>query len=560
MFQNDELIFADDNKAFPETGKEEKKENWKIMIVDDEEGVHLVTKLALEGFEFEGKGLEFISAYSGEEAKRLIKENPDTAVILLDVVMEEDDAGLKVAEYIRKELENRTTRIILRTGQPGQAPEQQVIVDYDINDYKTKTELTAQKLFTTVVAALRSYRDLKIIENGKKGLEKIIEASASIFELKSFEKFVEGVLKQLTSFLNIESNSIYMKTSYFATTDETGELYIVAGTGKYSDLKRKKLKEAVNEEVYNLIKKAVDEQRTVYGDNACAVFFKYKDNGFSVIYIEGYRPLDKWNEKLFTIFCNNIAIALDNVILLEKIIKKEVEIEEYISERDKMKKTLEKYIGKERADNILSREDILKSDKKYATILFLDIRDFTKLTEEMDPEKVIGLLNDFFTRVVDIIFEFGGSLDKFIGDGLLAVFGVPVECENKEEKAVKTALKIKEVVEKWNKERIERGEKPIKISIGIHSGEVISGNIGSRKRLEYTIIGKNVNITSRVESLNREFNTDILITKETYEKVKDKVEVEKQQPVFVKGISIPMETFKVVKFKDNSEEKSDQNN
>jgi CheY-like chemotaxis protein len=138
---------------------------WEIMLVDDEEEIHHITQVALANFTFEGRGLTFINAYSGQQAQELIRAHPNAALILLDVVMETDEAGLHVVKYIRDSLDNHLVRIVLRTGQPGHAPEQKVIVDYDINDYKAKTELTNQKLFTTVVAALRAFRHLNIIES-----------------------------------------------------------------------------------------------------------------------------------------------------------------------------------------------------------------------------------------------------------------------------------------------------------------------------------------------------------------------------------------------------------
>jgi CheY-like chemotaxis protein len=144
----DDFLFSDEPQ---EVESDVVKGTWKVIIVDDEPEVHAVTKLALSDFEFQDKRLEFISAYSGAEAKVQIDNNPDAAIVLLDVVMETDDAGLKVAQYIREVAKNNHIRIILRTGQPGQAPERQVIVNYDINDYKSKTELTAQKLFTVVM-------------------------------------------------------------------------------------------------------------------------------------------------------------------------------------------------------------------------------------------------------------------------------------------------------------------------------------------------------------------------------------------------------------------------
>jgi len=135
--------------------------SWKILIVDDEAEVHQSSKLLLKNFTFEDKPLTFISAYSAAEAKGLMAKHPDIAMVFLDVVMEEDDAGLKLVEYIRKVLKNSSVRIVLRTGQPGQAPEAEVILNYDINDYKTKVELTYEKLISTVTTSLRAYRVLK---------------------------------------------------------------------------------------------------------------------------------------------------------------------------------------------------------------------------------------------------------------------------------------------------------------------------------------------------------------------------------------------------------------
>lgn len=130
---------------------------WKILIVDDEKDVHYITQKALEDYSFQGRELFFLNSFSAEEAAAILKQNPDTALILLDVTMERDDAGLKLIHYIRKELNNSIIQIVIRTGQPGQAPEQKVIEDYDINDYRLKTELTSQKLHTIVTGSLRSF-------------------------------------------------------------------------------------------------------------------------------------------------------------------------------------------------------------------------------------------------------------------------------------------------------------------------------------------------------------------------------------------------------------------
>jgi CheY-like chemotaxis protein len=165
-----------------------KTESWKVIIADDEKEVHAVTRMVLKEVSFDGKPIEFISTYSGEETKVAIQKYPDTAVILLDVVMEKDDTGLEIIKYIREEVGNKTVRIVLRTGQSGQAPERDVIDNYDINDYKQKTDLTAQKLYTTLTVALRGYRDLMLVEKSqtkvsviKHFLNNILESMSSGF-------------------------------------------------------------------------------------------------------------------------------------------------------------------------------------------------------------------------------------------------------------------------------------------------------------------------------------------------------------------------------------------
>ncbi|MCP4701563.1 MAG: diguanylate cyclase [Gammaproteobacteria bacterium] len=167
-------LFAEDREeaiAVPD----EPKEPWTILIVDDEESVHQMTLFTLEEYTFRDKPLACLSAYSSESAEKLLREHSDIAIVLLDVVMEEDDAGLKIVRTIREILKNCFVRIILRTGQPGRAPESMVVSEYDINDYVHKEELTAQKLFTLITAALRAYADIMTIESYRRNLEEKVE-------------------------------------------------------------------------------------------------------------------------------------------------------------------------------------------------------------------------------------------------------------------------------------------------------------------------------------------------------------------------------------------------
>ncbi|AFZ07488.1 response regulator receiver sensor signal transduction histidine kinase [Oscillatoria nigro-viridis PCC 7112] len=189
---DDEILFAD------ETTEEKLSESWKILVVDDEAQVHTATEISLRKFVFENKSLTFINAYSAREAKQLIQENPDVAIILLDVIMETDDAGLNFVKYVREVLGNQLVRIILRTGQPGQVPEKSIIINYDINDYKTKTELTTSKLYTTMLTALRSF---SLSQNLLSEIERReqVEKALRISEEKEHQKSValEHFVKEL---------------------------------------------------------------------------------------------------------------------------------------------------------------------------------------------------------------------------------------------------------------------------------------------------------------------------------------------------------------------------
>ncbi len=298
--------------------------NCNILIVDDEEEVHNITKSVLRNFEFEGKKIKIHSAYSGIEAIEFLKSNENIALVLLDVVMETDDAGLIVAKKIREELHNKNIRIVLRTGQPGSAPEKDVIDNYDINDYKEKTELTSIKLYTTIMAALRSYRDLSIIERNKDGLQKIITASKSIFQVNSLILFTEGVLEQLVSILNLGDSLSPVKASdaFFATL-KGGDFNLVAAAGKFKDDDKFNIITPLAIEHLN---KAFDTETSFFEDDYYVGYFKSKDDKNIFLYLEGCKELDKSDQDFLNIFSNNISIAFENICLNDEIIETQKEI------------------------------------------------------------------------------------------------------------------------------------------------------------------------------------------------------------------------------------------
>lgn len=303
----------------------------KIMIADDDTEVHSITKIMLKDFVFEGKPLSFIDTYSGAETEQSLKENPDTAVLFLDVVMEENRSGLKVVEYLRKDLKNEITRIILRTGQPGEAPESQIIRDYDINDYRLKTDMTLQRLNASLLTALRNYRDLTKIEKSRNGLEKIIKASGHLFTHSSMDEFFTSILNQLGSFYHEDAELIYIReehlpTEGFVTLDNHNAPTIVAATDKYKDLIGKSLREIDQlKEIYDWVKYHDDGLQEINHINNGLIIKKSGKNSINnYIFIEGNQSL--YDIDLINLFMTNYSVALDNFILNSMITSTQKEI------------------------------------------------------------------------------------------------------------------------------------------------------------------------------------------------------------------------------------------
>ncbi len=312
---DDELQFMDEDETADKPGLSP----WKLLIVDDEQEVHEVTKLSLAGFDFSGRGLMFLDAYSGAEARRIMAEEKDIAVILLDVVMETDHAGLDLVRYIRGELGNRFVRIVLRTGQPGQAPEHRVIVDYDINDYKSKTELTHQKLFTVVHTSLSSYRDIMALEANRRGLRQIIDASATIFELHSIEHFAQGVLEQLTALLYLQHDAMMVRTAGVAAERHDQSLAILAGAGRYRNKHGLNARDELHPEVVQRIEQAMAEQRSRTGSDYFVGYFCNRAGQEHALYVAGDKPFSVPDLQLVDLFCRNVAIAEENLALKKEI-------------------------------------------------------------------------------------------------------------------------------------------------------------------------------------------------------------------------------------------------
>jgi adenylate cyclase len=206
-----------------------------------------------------------------------------------------------------------------------------------------------------------------------------------------------------------------------------------------------------------------------------------------------------------------------------------------LRERQVIKETLGRYVGPSVSDVILAGDVDLGGEERDVTLLFSDVRGFTTMSEAMKPHDVVRVLNSYFERMVDAVFEHEGMLDKFIGDGLMAVFGAPRSDEDHAMHAVKCAVEMRRMLVDVNAMLKKSGLPELAIGIGLHTGRVVVGNIGSTKRMEYTAIGDAVNLAARLESQTKEQGVDILISEATYERVSSRVVADPLGSVKVKG-------------------------
>ena len=221
-----------------------------------------------------------------------------------------------------------------------------------------------------------------------------------------------------------------------------------------------------------------------------------------------------------------------------------------LRERDKLRVTMGKYMTEEVLEHVLAGEVELGGKTLELTILFCDLRDFTTLSEKRTAQQIVELLNEYFTEMVDCVMAEGGVVDKYIGDNIMAVFGAPVTRPDDAKRAVRAAVRMRGALAKLNERFAARGIERLRFGIGLHSGEVVAGNIGSAKRMEYTVIGDAVNLASRLESKTKELATDILISEATLERLDDLAAVEAMGEVTVKGRAQPVKIYKVIDVKD----------
>jgi signal transduction histidine kinase/DNA-binding response OmpR family regulator len=296
------------------------EQGWQILIADDEDEVHQVTTVALADLVFKGRKLTFLHAHSGAEAKRILRDNRDIAVVLLDVVMEADDSGLRLVREIREELANRRLRIVLRTGQPGQAPERDVVIEHDINDYKSKTELTRQKLMTCVISALRSFDDIVSLEKSLQGLENIVGAAGALLQAFTEKAFAEEILKQVNHLLGHVPDGLIAGRARGSTAFDI----VTAGPG-YA---------VPPERVLQMLADTLDAKSNTYGrEEICLYIEPRKGNGEYAVLVPIDRSVSDLQKRLLEVLSTNISAGMANVQLYESLVAMSIDLERQVVQR-----------------------------------------------------------------------------------------------------------------------------------------------------------------------------------------------------------------------------------
>ncbi|MER2493743.1 HD domain-containing phosphohydrolase [Catenovulum sediminis] len=331
MHENPLFQFAEE-----ETEQQTTDSCWKVLIVDDDDFIHQVTKLVLKDLTIEGMSLEVYSAHNTSEAKRLLQQTPDFALAFVDVVMETDHAGLELIKWIRKELQNFSIRLVLRTGQAGTAPEEQVISEYDINDYKEKTELTARKLTTCAYASIRAYRDIISIEKSLNGFKRLVAASTDILKTHSIIEFGTASLEQLFNLLGIECSSLYVANNTESLL-HTSERIILGASGSYVGYGYSFNNIEIPSDSKNIIEQAFQDKKSYIDEKVYVGFYQTSTSTQSVLLANFSETIDEFQINLLENYATNLALIFEKVTLREELESAQAELIYILSDSIEMR-------------------------------------------------------------------------------------------------------------------------------------------------------------------------------------------------------------------------------
>jgi class 3 adenylate cyclase/CheY-like chemotaxis protein len=459
---------------------------WHVLVVDDDPHVHTVTTLALEGLRVDGARLVFDHAHSGPEAREKLSSGKRYALVLLDVVMDTEHAGLLVARWLRNERQERLTRIVLRTGQPGLAPERDVMLEYDINDYQPKTELSSQRLATSVIGAIRSYRDLTTLEAQKSGLEKIVLATASLFERRSTEQLIAGLLEQIAGLLGPAESAVLLVDPF---EGEVAPPLAMAGTGRFAPFVGRSATEALDPSVQREVAPLLRERRSGRGLGWTLYAVPRSPPcgpRTAAVLLEPGLPLNPWKERLLELFCENAGAALDNQLAHASL--------------ERTARACERFLP-QRALELVGASGVGVSGGEHVhremTVLVAEVRSIAALGERRGAAAMFGALHRWYSAVVPLVEAEGGVVDLSVGDRLLAVFPSPSDG------AVRAALALVDASDRVFAAETDASTPAtdLQVQVGLHRGPTLLGVTRVADHLGSTVVSDAAHVAARLARL-----------------------------------------------------------
>ncbi|MDQ8023845.1 MAG: EAL domain-containing protein [Moraxellaceae bacterium] len=316
---DDELVFVSDDGDVSPVEEPVQRAAWRVLIVDDDPDVHTTTTFALRGTQVLGRPLQFMHANSAQEACAIFERDRDIAVVLLDVVMEQEDSGLQLVRRIREQYGMQETRVILRTGQPGYAPEMEAIRDYDINDYKTKSELTRNKLYTTLTSSIRSYDQIRTINAGRRGLDMVVHATSELLALSGIRDFAQGVITRASGFVRGKPDGLICICRPPELRDDSHDVVVIAAIGRYANVLNRPLTQLADAVARDALERCLREERHLFEPRGTALFFRSREGRNMAGWLDTQDIVEGDHRRLLELFCSNVSIGLDNTLLFSQL-------------------------------------------------------------------------------------------------------------------------------------------------------------------------------------------------------------------------------------------------
>lgn len=404
----DDLVFLDETVRVSGDNKSNaNKDVWQVLIVDDDADVHSATTFALSSVEIQNKPLVFLHAYSAQQAREILSKEAHIAVILLDLAMGQRDEGLQLVQYIRDVLHRAEVRIILSAAEPDDVPAIDAIRQFDINDCKTKSELSRTKLYTAVTAAIRSYEQICTINSSSSGLDMILRASTELMALQTLEEFATGVVVQISRLLGVPPDGLFCVQEQLHNQENA--LFVVAAAGRFGDLINHPLSSLEDLSIDRTLTRALKERRNIHGREFSALHFTGNaPSNFAAFFRTG-RPLTEIELRLLEVFCSNISVGLSNITLVTRL------------HNSAFYDSLTKLPNRTRLKEII--DDSLSSSKELpSTLALIDIDHFAETNDTLGHQFGDLLLLSVATRLQSrlgdrlIVSRVGGDTFGVLGD------------------------------------------------------------------------------------------------------------------------------------------------